>query len=129
MVERKKLILIDGHALAYREFFALERTGMKTSDNEPSWAVYGFFKALFDLLKNQDVKPDALGVAFDVGRRTFRTEKYEEYKANRETMPDSLKSQGSNFVNNRLKGWMSVEITRCLLSGRQMQASAEENRP
>lgn len=95
MVERKKLILIDGHALAYREFFALERTGMKTSDNEPSWAVYGFFKALFDLLKNQDVKPDALGVAFDVGRRTFRTEKYEEYKANRETMPDSLKSQMS----------------------------------
>ena len=44
----KTLILIDGHALAYRQFFALERTGMKNSDNQPTWAVYGFFKAIFD---------------------------------------------------------------------------------
>src|SRR5574344_694444 len=95
MADRKKLILIDGHALAYREFFALERTGMKTTDNQPSWAVFGFFKALFDLLKNQTVKPDALAVAFDVGRKTFRVEKYEQYKANREAMPDTLKSQMS----------------------------------
>src|SRR5574344_1011541 len=93
MAERKKLILIDGHALAYREFFALERTGMKTTENQPSWAVYGFFKALFDLLQNQTVKPDSLAVAFDVGRKTFRVEKYDQYKANRDAMPDTLKSQ------------------------------------
>lgn len=92
---QKTLILIDGHALAFRQFFALERTGMKTTDNQPTWAVFGFFKAVFDLLKNQDIKPDAITVAFDVGRQTFRVEKYDQYKANRETMPDTLRSQMS----------------------------------
>ena len=67
----KTLILIDGHALAYRQYFALERTGMKNSDNQPTWAVYGFFKAVFDLLSK--IHPDYIAVAFDVGRRTFRT--------------------------------------------------------
>lgn len=88
---KKTLILIDGHALAYRSFFALERTGMKTSKGQPTWAVYGFFHALFDLLKK--VKPDAMAVSFDMGRETFRTEVFKEYKANRESMPDTLRSQ------------------------------------
>ena len=87
----KTLILIDGHALAYRQFFALERTGMKNSENQPTWAVYGFFKAIFDLLAK--IHPGYIAVAFDVGRRTFRTEKFEEYKANREAMPDTMRSQ------------------------------------
>lgn len=90
---QKTLILIDGHALAFRQYFALERTGMKTSDGTPTWAVYGFFKSIFDLLKNNDIKPDAIAVAFDVGRQTFRVEKYHEYKANREAMPDPLRTQ------------------------------------
>jgi len=90
---QKTLILIDGHALAFRSYFALERTGMKTTDNQPTWAVFGFFKAIFDLLKNQKIKPDSIAVTFDVGRQTFRTEEYAEYKANRESMPDTLKSQ------------------------------------
>lgn len=90
---QKTLILIDGHALAFRQYFALERTGMKTSDGTPTWAVYGFFKSIFDLLKNNDIKPDAIAVAFDVGRQTFRVEKYQEYKANREAMPDPLRTQ------------------------------------
>ena len=89
----KSLILIDGHALAYRQFFALERTAMKTSDNQPTWAVFGFFKALFDLLQNTTVKPDAIAVAFDVSRHTYRTEMFADYKANRESMPDTLRSQ------------------------------------
>lgn len=93
MEKKKTLILIDGHALAFRQFFALERTGMKTTDNQPTWAVFGFFKAVFDMLKNEDLKPDAITVAFDVGRQTFRVEKYDQYKANRETMPDTLRSQ------------------------------------
>ena len=87
----KTLILIDGHALAYRQYFALERTGMKNSENQPTWAVYGFFKAIFDLLAK--IHPDYIAVAFDVGRRTFRTEKFEAYKANREAMPDTMRSQ------------------------------------
>ncbi len=92
----KTLILIDGHALAYRSFFALERTGMKTSAGLPTWAVYGFFKSLFDLLKK--VSPDAIAVSFDVGRETFRLEAYPEYKANRQAMPDSLKEQLSVLI-------------------------------
>src|SRR3989339_52682 len=87
-MESKTLILIDGHALAYRCFFALERTRMQTTDNTPTWAVYGFLKSLFDLLKN--VKPDAIAVSFDKGRDTFRLKEYPLYKANRQSMPDSL---------------------------------------
>ncbi|OGI00418.1 MAG: DNA polymerase I [Candidatus Melainabacteria bacterium GWF2_32_7] len=90
-MESKTLILIDGHALAYRSYFALERTHMRTSDNKPTWAVYGFFKALFDLLKK--VKPDAIAVSFDCGRDTFRVKEYSEYKANRQAMPDSMREQ------------------------------------
>lgn len=92
-MDKKTLILIDGHALAFRSYFALERTGMKTTDNEPTWAVFGFFKAIIDLLKNKRIKIDAIATTFDVGRQTFRTEEYKEYKANRETMPDTLQSQ------------------------------------
>lgn len=87
----KTLVLIDGHALAFRQYFALERTAMKNSQNQPTWAVYGFFKAIFDLLKK--IKPDSIAVTFDVSHHTFRTEMYEEYKANRESMPDSLSVQ------------------------------------
>ena len=91
MSGKKTLVLIDGHALAFRQYYALERTGMKNSENQPTWAVYGFFKAIFDLLAR--IKPDFIAVTFDVGRQTFRVEKYEEYKANREAMPDTLRSQ------------------------------------
>lgn len=103
---QKTLILIDGHALAYRSFFALERTGMKTTDGQPTWAVYGFFKALFDLLKK--VEPDAMAVSFDMGRQTFRTEAFAEYKANRESMPDTLRSQ-MQFLHEGLEA-MDIPI-------------------
>ena len=96
MSDKKTLILIDGHALAFRQYYALERTGMKNSENQPTWAVYGFFKAIFDLLAK--IKPDFIAVAFDVGRQTFRVEKYEEYKANREAMPDTLRCQIGTIV-------------------------------
>lgn len=93
MSEQKTLILIDGHALAFRQYFALERSNMKTNDGVPTWAVYGFFKAIFDLLKNKDLKPDAITVAFDVSHQTFRVDKYPEYKSNRQAMPDPLRTQ------------------------------------
>ncbi len=96
MSNKKTLILIDGHALAFRQYYALERTGLKNSDNEPTWAVYGFFKAIFDLLDK--IKPDFIAVAFDVGRQTFRVDKYEDYKANREAMPDTLRCQIGTIV-------------------------------
>lgn len=93
MGNEKTLILIDGHALAFRQYFALERTNMKTTDGTPTWAVYGFFKAIFDLLKDSSLHADAIAVAFDVSHHTFRTEKYANYKSNREAMPDPMKVQ------------------------------------
>ncbi len=95
MEDKKTLILIDGHALAFRMFFALERTNMQTTTHIPTWAVYGFFKAIFDLLadKKLNICPNSIAVAFDVSKATFRLEKYEDYKANRLTMPDTLRTQ------------------------------------
>lgn len=98
----KTLVLIDGHALAFRQYFALERSAMKNSRNEPTWAVYGFFKAIFDLL--QKIKPDSIAVTFDVSHHTFRTELYEDYKANRQAMPDSLSTQ-LGFICEGLKAF------------------------
>lgn len=93
--DKKTLILIDGHALAFRMFFALERTNMQTTQHTPTWAVWGFFKAIFDLLadKKLNIQPNSIAVAFDVSKATFRLEKFPEYKANRLSMPDSLRTQ------------------------------------
>lgn len=91
MGDSKTLILIDGHALAFRQYYALERTNMRTNNGTPTWAAYGFFKAIFDLLNKQ--KPDAICVAFDVSHQTFRVEEYSEYKANRQAMPDNMRCQ------------------------------------
>ena len=93
MKKNKTLILIDGHALAFRQYFALERTNMSTSSGTPTWGVFGFFKAIFDLLKNKNIEKDAIAVAFDVSHQTFRVDAYSEYKANRAAMPDSMQIQ------------------------------------
>lgn len=104
MGNNKTLILIDGHALAFRQYYALERTNMKTSDGTPTWAVYGFFKAIFDLLKNEDLKADAIAVAFDVSHKTFRTEKFADYKCNRSAMPDPMRVQ-MGLINEGLRAF------------------------
>ncbi len=84
------LVLIDGHALAYRAYFALANTGLQTRSGEPTHAVYGF--ALMLLAVWEEHKPDYLAVAFDLGD-TFRHKQYAEYKATREKMPDDLSQQ------------------------------------
>ena len=104
MGNSKTLILIDGHALAFRQYYALERTAMSTADGTPTWAVYGFFKAIFDLLKNEELKADAIAVAFDVSHKTFRTEKFEDYKCNRSAMPDPMRVQ-MKLINEGLKAF------------------------
>jgi DNA polymerase-1 len=89
MADPEKLVLIDGHALVYRAYFALP-SDMATSRGELTNAVFGFASMLINVLR--DERPVYLAVAFDVGR-TFRHEEYEEYKANREHMPDDLSMQ------------------------------------
>lgn len=88
------LYLIDGHALAYRTYFALTRgqptSRWVTSSGEPTAGVYGFVSVLFRILEQED--PDYLAVVFDTGK-TFRDEIYPDYKATREKMPDDLRPQ------------------------------------
>ena len=87
---RPVLALIDGHALAYRAYFALATAGFRTRSGEPTHAVYGF--ALMLLALWEEYKPDYLAVTFDVGE-TFRHRQYALYKATREKMPDEMHSQ------------------------------------
>lgn len=84
-----KLILIDGHSLAYRAFFALP-PDMATSTGELVNAVFGFTSMLLNVLREQ--QPSHIAVAFDVGR-SFREDTFAEYKATRARMPDELRSQ------------------------------------
>jgi len=85
----KRLVLIDGHALLYRAFFAFPQT-LSLTDGTLVNAAYGFTRILLSSIA--ELKPTHLAVSFDVGR-TFRHEQYTEYKAHRDKMPDELKSQ------------------------------------
>jgi len=87
----KRLVLIDGHALAYRSFFALQRMDLRTKDGRATWAVYGFLRAILDVIKSH--RPDCMAVAFDRAAPTFRHEEFADYKAHRKPMPDDLRPQ------------------------------------
>ncbi|MCB0254794.1 MAG: DNA polymerase I [Caldilineae bacterium] len=84
-----KLVLIDGHSLAFRAYHALPPE-MQTRDGEPTNATFGFFSMLLNVLR--DEKPDFVAVAFDVGK-TFRHEEFADYKGTRDRMPDDLRLQ------------------------------------
>ena len=88
---RPLLLLVDGHSMAYRAFFALPVENFSTTTGEPTNAVYGFTAMLANLLR--DEKPTHVGVAFDVGRTTFRTEQFPAYKATRDVTPPDFKGQ------------------------------------
>ena len=85
------LFLVDGHALAYRSYYAFAGRPLVNSKGEETSAVYGFVNTMLALIGKY--KPDHLVVAFDAREKTFRHEKYEAYKANREAMPESLTTQ------------------------------------
>ena len=89
----KRLLLLDGHSLAYRAFFALPAENFSTSTGQHTNAVYGFTSMLINVLRDEE--PTHLGVAFDVSRQTFRTQEYAEYKAGRATTPNEFKGQVS----------------------------------
>lgn len=88
---RNRLLLLDGHSLAYRAFYALPVATFSTSTGQPTNAVYGFTSMLLNLVR--DEKPTHLAVAFDVSRQTFRTERFSAYKANRASTPVEFKGQ------------------------------------
>jgi len=87
----KRLLLIDGHSMAYRAFFALPAENFTTAQGQHTNAIYGFATMLLSLLSTE--KPTHVAVAFDVSRKTFRSEIFPEYKANRAKTPDEFRSQ------------------------------------
>jgi len=89
----KRLLLIDGHSMAYRAFFALPAENFTTAQGQHTNAIYGFATMLLSLLSTE--KPTHVAVAFDVSRKTFRSEIFPEYKANRAKTPDEFRSQMS----------------------------------
>jgi DNA polymerase-1 len=88
---RQRLLLLDGHSLAYRAFFALPAENFATTTGQPTNAVYGFTSMLINVLR--DEQPTHVAVAFDRGEPTFRHERYVEYKATRKETPADFRSQ------------------------------------
>ncbi|MBP1159089.1 DNA polymerase I [Rhodococcus sp. PvR099] len=107
--DKPTLLLLDGHSLAYRAFFALPAENFKTHSGQTTNAVYGFTSMLINLLR--DEQPTHVAAAFDVSRQTFRAEAFPEYKANRSKTPDEFKGQ--------------VEITKDVLGALGIPVMAE----
>jgi DNA polymerase-1 len=88
---RPRLLLLDGHSLAYRAFFALPVDNFATAEGQHTNAVFGFTSMLVNVLR--DEQPTHVGVAFDRSRQTFRLDAYPDYKAKRNKTPDEFRSQ------------------------------------
>ena len=84
-------MVVDGHSLAYRAFFALPVENFTTKDNQHTNAIYGFLSMLVNLIKAE--KPTHMAIAFDTSRHSFRTEEYPEYKATRSESPQEFRGQ------------------------------------
>jgi DNA polymerase-1 len=84
-------MVVDGHSLAYRAFFALPVENFTTKDNQHTNAIYGFLSMFVNLIKAE--QPTHLAVAFDTSRHSFRTDEYPEYKATRSETPQEFRGQ------------------------------------
>ena len=89
--DTQRLLLLDGHSLAYRAFFALPVENFSTATGQHTNAVYGFTSMLVNVLR--DEQPTHVGVAFDKSRQTFRLQEYSDYKAGRNKTPSEFSSQ------------------------------------
>ena len=99
-MKKPQLILIDGSSFLYRAFYVPQLKRMQTSDGQPTGAVFGIMNMVKNLLKDY---PDSNIVAiFDAKGKTFRHDLYADYKANRPSMPDELRSQ-IDFVHRGVK--------------------------
>ena len=87
-MKNKTFVIVDAMAMAYRAYFAFINRPLKTKQGEPTSTVYGFVNQLVKVL--EDHQPDYIAVATDSKEKTFRHERYEDYKATREAMPDDM---------------------------------------
>ncbi|MEJ5304532.1 MAG: DNA polymerase I [Ignavibacteria bacterium] len=102
----KKAFLIDGMSMAYKAYFAFISRPLRNSKNQNTSAVYGFLSSLLKILENE--KPDYIAVAFDTKEKTFRHDKFPEYKANRQLIPDDMIYQ-LDYIKKILKA-IDIEI-------------------
>ena len=102
--------IIDGHAMAFRAFYALPPDNFVTATGQHTNAVYGFVSMLTRLLETE--RPTHVAVAFDVSRHSFRTEEYPDYKGTRDAIPEEFKGQ--------------VELIREVLDARGMVSLSRE---
>ncbi|GAA1652722.1 DNA polymerase I [Kribbella alba] len=118
---RPRILLLDGHSLAYRAFYALPVENFSTTTGQHTNAVYGFTSMLINMLR--DEQPTHICVAFDVSRKTFRSEQYAEYKAGRSKSPDEFKGQVSlvkevlealRIPTTEIDGWEADDILATL---------------
>ena len=119
-----KLLLVDGHSVAYRAFFALPVENFSTTTGQHTNAVYGFTSMLINVLRDEE--PTHVAVAFDVSRQTFRAEQYADYKANRSASPQEFKGQvqlvkevldALNIRHLELEGFEADDIIATLATG------------
>ncbi|TDC49755.1 DNA polymerase I [Actinomadura sp. KC345] len=108
MTDRPRLLLLDGHSLAYRAYYALPVENFSTTTGQPTNVVYGFANMLANVLR--DERPTHAAVAFDVSRRTFRTEAFPEYKATRSRSPEGF--GGQLEILDELLAAMSLPVLR-----------------
>ncbi|GAA1159654.1 DNA polymerase I [Kribbella jejuensis] len=118
---RPRILLLDGHSLAYRAFYALPVENFSTTTGQHTNAVYGFTSMLINMLR--DEQPTHVCVAFDVSRKTFRAEQYAEYKAGRSKSPDEFSGQISlvkevlealRIPTTEIDGWEADDIIATL---------------
>jgi DNA polymerase-1 len=107
----KRLLLIDGHSMAYRAFYALPVENFRSSKGQATNAIYGFGSMLINLISQE--QPTHIAVAFDVSRKTFRTQMFPEYKATRTATPDEFRSQMS-YLNELVE---SIGIKHFAMEG------------
>ncbi|GGF32038.1 DNA polymerase I [Subtercola lobariae] len=104
-IEQPTLLIIDGHSLAFRAFYALPVDSFQTRDGQHTNAIHGFLSMLLLLLRNE--KPTHIAVAFDMSRHSFRTDEYPEYKGTRNETPPEFSGQVS-LLKDALKA-MNIE--------------------
>lgn len=100
------LLIVDGHSLAFRAFYALPVENFTTKDGQHTNAVYGFLAMLINLIKAE--KPTHMVVAFDVSRASFRSREYPEYKATRSETPKEF--SGQILLLQEALGAMSIPV-------------------
>ena len=103
------LLLIDGHSLAFRAFYALSPDSFMTPDGQHTNAVHGFISMMLNILQNE--KPTHLAVAFDLSRSSFRTEEYPEYKGTRGETPPEFNGQ-TELLRSALEAMGIITLTR-----------------